>query len=248
MNRAVAWSLAFCLCWCAEQASAQGLLGKPSLSSQYLSLWIGDELDTKVGNGGRIQGNFPLMIPSDDSAWASGIDVTGSFSGIGLDLRDPSIPGFEMNMKLLGGDLGLNFFARHREHPAVCAIGNELAASGSEGHHSRICVPTKGQRHESDPHRRSRGRCISRRCISRSISRSGSEGFVRPRCRWLRRDRLSRRSHPSTRGPLVRSFLGQRRQRQNRDRWFRSGLRLVVFTTWPETSRRRRDRRSPTTA
>lgn len=143
MNR-VAWSLAFCLCWCAEQASAQGLLGKPSLSSQYLSLWIGDELDTKVGNGGRIQGNFPLMIPSDDSAWASGIDVTGSFSGIGLDLRDPSIPGFEMNMKLLGGDLGLNFFARaHREHPAVCAIGNELAASGSEGHHSRICVPTK---------------------------------------------------------------------------------------------------------
>ena len=116
MNRTVAWSLAFCLCWCAEQASAQGLLGKPSLSSQYLSLWIGDELDTKVGNGGRIQGNFPLMIPSDDSAWASGIDVTGSFSGIGLDLRDPSIPGFEMNMKLLGGDLGLNFFARATEN------------------------------------------------------------------------------------------------------------------------------------
>lgn len=116
MNRTVAWSLAFCLCWCAEQASAQGLLGKPSLSSQYLSLWIGDELDTKVGNGGRIQGNFPLMIPSDDSAWASRIDVTGSFSGIGLDLRDPSIPGFEMNMKLLGGDLGLNFFARATEN------------------------------------------------------------------------------------------------------------------------------------
>lgn len=115
MNRAVAWSLAFCLCWCAEQASAQGLLGKPYLSAQYLSLWTGDGFD-ELGNGGRIQGNFPLVIPSDDSAWASGIDVIGTFSGIGLDIRDPSIPDLKMNAQLLGGDLGMNFFARATEN------------------------------------------------------------------------------------------------------------------------------------
>lgn len=120
MTRAIGWSLAFCLCLFAEQANAQGLLGKPSVSAQYLTLHLGDDfdgLDTSLGNGGRLHANFSLTVPNDDAAWAGGIDAFGTFSGIGLDVRDPSgPPELEMNATLLGGDIGLNFYSRATEN------------------------------------------------------------------------------------------------------------------------------------
>lgn len=120
MNRVVAWSLAFCLCCCAEQVSAQGLLGKPYVSVQYLALNLGDDfdgLDTSLGNGGRIQGNFPVVVSDTEASWSSGVDVFGAFTGIGFEVSDPTGPSdLEMNATLLGGDIGLNFHARATEN------------------------------------------------------------------------------------------------------------------------------------
>ncbi len=91
MNRTVAWSLAFCLCWCAEQASAQGLLGKPFVSAQYLrfqEVEVPDDSegsDINVGTGGRLQVNVPLFVPDSEAAWGAGIDGFGTFSGFGSE-------------------------------------------------------------------------------------------------------------------------------------------------------------------
>lgn len=118
MNRAVGWSLAFCLCFFAEQANAQGLLGKSSVTAQYLSLHVGDEFDafdTDMGNGGRLQANFPLSIPDEEAPWAIGVDAFGTFSGVGFDFRDPTLPGLEMSTTFLGGDIGAIFYSRATE-------------------------------------------------------------------------------------------------------------------------------------
>ncbi len=118
MNRAVGWSLALCLCFFAEQATAQGLLGKSSVTVQYLGLHVGDEFDdfdVDLGNGGRLQANFPLGIPNDETPWTIGIDAFGIFSGVGFDF-DPNTPGLEMSATFLGGDIGAIFYTRATEN------------------------------------------------------------------------------------------------------------------------------------
>ena len=119
MNRAVACGLALCLCWSAQEVSAQGLLGKPYVSAQYQTLHVGhdfDAFDTKMGNGGRVQGNFPLATSDAETAWGGGIDLFGAFSGIGFGLRDPSVPDLKINAALLGGDVGFSFYTRATEN------------------------------------------------------------------------------------------------------------------------------------
>lgn len=119
MNRAVAWSLAFCLCCCAEQASAQGLLGKPNVSAQYLLLRAGDDLDdfdTKLGHGGRLQASVPLIQPDIEAAWGFGLDGFGAITGLGVEARSPFDPDLSLDVTLLGGDLGANFYTRATEN------------------------------------------------------------------------------------------------------------------------------------
>ncbi len=114
MNRAVAWSLAICLCFCAEQASAQGLLGKPNISAQYLLSRAGDDFDpfdTKLGHGVRFQGSVPLIAADIDWLWGVGVDGFGGVTGLGFDARIPSVPDVPLDVTLLGGDLGATFYA-----------------------------------------------------------------------------------------------------------------------------------------
>lgn len=116
MNRAVAWSLAFCLCCCAEQVSAQGLLGKPYVSAQYLLLRASDDFgDSDLGNGGRVQANMPLLVPDSEASWGAGLDGFGTFSGLGFEIRNPSDPTESADINLFGGDLGVNFYTRATE-------------------------------------------------------------------------------------------------------------------------------------
>lgn len=116
MNRFVVWSLAFCLCLGAQESFAQGLLGNPNASAQYLLFRAGDDfdgVDTDLGHGGRIQLSIPLIVPADEAAWGSGIDLFGAFSGFGLELGEP-LSGADL--RFLGGDVGAYFYARATEN------------------------------------------------------------------------------------------------------------------------------------
>lgn len=119
MSRLVAWSLAFCLCCFAEQASAQGLLGKPNVSAQYLLFRAGDivdPLDSDLGHGGRVQGSIPLVLPDSEATWGFGLDGFGAFSGLGFDAHDPSDPSMSADFDVFGGDLGAIFYTRATEN------------------------------------------------------------------------------------------------------------------------------------
>lgn len=118
MSRVVALALTCCLCWSAEQAAAQGLLGKPNVSVQYLTFSPGKELDgldTDLGNGGRLQGSIPLIAPEGESGWATGLDGFGTISGMAFSVREPSLLGLSVDASIIAGDLGLNLFTRATE-------------------------------------------------------------------------------------------------------------------------------------
>ena len=112
MNRVVILCLAFCLCLGTQEVFAQGLLGKPNVSAQYLLFRAGDDFDgfdTNLGNGGRLQASVPVLIPEAEAAWGAGIDVFGAFSGFGLGSDSP-MP--DSNFRFLGGDLGASFYTQ----------------------------------------------------------------------------------------------------------------------------------------
>lgn len=119
MSRAFVWCLGLCLFAVAQEANAQGLLGKPYVSGQYLLLRLGDDFDaydTDLGNGGRLQGNIPLLIPDSEQAWGFGLDAFTTFSGLRFDgtlIADPSI---SIDSDVLSGDVGLSFYARATEN------------------------------------------------------------------------------------------------------------------------------------
>ncbi|TXT18526.1 MAG: hypothetical protein FD138_4440 [Planctomycetota bacterium] len=118
MSRVVAVALTCCLCWSATQADAQGLLGKPYVSSQYMTFKPGgdfDSLETSNRNGGRIQGSIPLIVSEGESGWSCGMDGFGTFSGASFKVRDPSFAALSVNASIIGGDLGLNLFTRATE-------------------------------------------------------------------------------------------------------------------------------------
>lgn len=119
MTRTIGWSLAFCLCLFSGQASAQGLLGKPNVSAQYLLFHAGDDFDgfdTDLGHGGRIQASIPLIVPDGEAAWGAGLDGFGTFSGFGLEVRNPAVPDMPADVNFLGGDLGAIFYTRATEN------------------------------------------------------------------------------------------------------------------------------------
>lgn len=119
MSRVVAWGLALCLCLGTQESFAQGLLGKPYVSAQYLLFQAGDDFDgfdTDLGNGGRIQANVPLLATDEGAAWGAGMDGFGTFSGLGLEIRDPFAPDVPVDVSFLGGDLGANFYTRATEN------------------------------------------------------------------------------------------------------------------------------------
>lgn len=117
MNRVMACGLALCLCMTTQDLFAQGLLGKPNVSAQYLLFRAGDDFDgveTDTGNGGRIQFSVPLLGSDDEAAWAAGMDVFGAFSGFSVGLGDPFSPGTDL--RFLGGDVGATFYSKATEN------------------------------------------------------------------------------------------------------------------------------------
>lgn len=119
MNRIVTWSLAFCLCLFAEQVNAQGLLGKPNVSAQYLLLRVGDQFDgvnSDLGHGGRLQASVPLVAPDSEAAWGAGLDGFGTISGLGFEIRNPFDPSISADIDLWSGDVGLNYYMRATEN------------------------------------------------------------------------------------------------------------------------------------
>ncbi len=119
MNRVVACGLALCLCLGTQAAFAQGLLGKPSVTAQYLLFRAGDDFDgfdTDLGHGGRLQVSIPVIVPDSEAAWGAGLDGFGTFSGLGLEVRNPAFPDLPADVTFWGGDLGANFYTRVTEH------------------------------------------------------------------------------------------------------------------------------------
>lgn len=119
MCRAVAMSLAVCLCLATQETFAQGLLGKGHASGQYLAVRFDNDefpgLDD-VHHGWRTQLNMPLVWAEREDQWSLGVDVFGTLSGLRVDGELSGAPPIDVDIDFLIGDAGFNIFTNATEH------------------------------------------------------------------------------------------------------------------------------------